>query len=122
MPTSPSRLAGTAGYPGGASSVTGRNGRPSARLELKTWMLEAEVIETLLCGCVTWATLKPHYSQLRTTHHPMLLRGTGSRGNPRTNHLVSYHDVLELPAARASRRQTGRSFRPAQGLLLPAHA
>ena len=29
--------------------------RPSARLELKIWMLRAEVLETMLYGCVAWS-------------------------------------------------------------------
>ena len=77
--------------------------RPSARLKLKVQMLKAEVVETLLYGCVTWTALILHYKQLRTTHHRLLLRVTGSRLNPLTNHVVSYREVLEK-AARASRR------------------
>ena len=39
--------------------------RPSAPLELKTRMLRAEVLETLLFGCVTWSPRTCHHDTLR---------------------------------------------------------
>ena len=48
--------------------------RPSVRLRLKVWMLKAEVLETLLYGCVTWSPSKADYDRLRKVHHQMLLR------------------------------------------------
>ena len=39
--------------------------RPSVPLELKTQMLKAEVLETMLCGCVTWSLRACHYDTLR---------------------------------------------------------
>ena len=38
--------------------------RPSAPLELKIWMLRAEVLETMLYGCVTWSPCACHYDTL----------------------------------------------------------
>ena len=35
--------------------------RPSTSLELKIWMLRAEVLETMLYGCVTWSPRACHY-------------------------------------------------------------
>ena len=43
--------------------------RPSVRLRLKVRMLKAEVLETLLCGCVTWSPSKADYDRLRKVHH-----------------------------------------------------
>ena len=43
--------------------------RPSVRLRLKVRMLKAEVLETLLYGCVTWSPSKADYSRLRKAHH-----------------------------------------------------
>lgn len=35
--------------------------------------LKAEVIETLLYGCVTWTLSAKHYAKLPTAHHQVLL-------------------------------------------------
>ena len=40
--------------------------RPSAPLELKIRMLRAEVLETMLYGCVTWSPRACHYETLRS--------------------------------------------------------
>ena len=48
--------------------------RPSAPLELKTRMLRAEVLETILHGCVTWSPRACHYDTLRQAHHRFLTR------------------------------------------------
>ena len=44
-------------------------GRPSAPLELKIRMLRAEILETMLCGCVTWSPRACHHDTLRRAHH-----------------------------------------------------
>ena len=43
--------------------------RPSAPLELKIWMLRAEVLETMLYDCVTWIPRAWHYDTLHRAHH-----------------------------------------------------
>ena len=43
--------------------------RPSAPLELKIRMLRAEVLETMLYGCVTWSPRASHYDTLRRAYH-----------------------------------------------------
>ena len=48
--------------------------RLSAPLELKLRMLRAEVLETLLYGCVTWSPRACHYGTLRRAHHSFLPR------------------------------------------------
>ena len=48
--------------------------RLGARLRLKVRLLKAEVVETLLYGCMTWSRNKPDYDRLRRVHHSMLLR------------------------------------------------
>ena len=48
--------------------------RPGVRLWLKVRLLKAEVVETLLYGCMTWSPKKPDYDRLRRVHHSMLLR------------------------------------------------
>ena len=40
----------------------------TARLSLTVRLLKAEVIETLLCGCVTWTLNATHYDELRKAH------------------------------------------------------
>ena len=48
--------------------------RPSAPLELKTRMLRAEVLDTMLYGCVTWSPSACHYDTLCRAHHRFLTR------------------------------------------------
>ena len=51
--------------------------RPSAPLELKIWMLRAEILETMLYGCVTWSPRACHYDTLLRAHHSFLTRCIG---------------------------------------------
>ena len=64
------------------------------RLRLKVRLLKAEVIETLLYGCITWSPKKPDYDRLRRVHHSMLLRCLGWRKRKRDDHTLSYADAL----------------------------
>ena len=68
--------------------------RPSAPLELKTRMLKAEVLETMLYGCVTWSPRVCHYDTLRRAHHRFLTRCIGWRKHNRADHPISYLDTL----------------------------
>ena len=43
--------------------------RPSGPLELEIRMLRAEVLETMMYGCVTWRPRACHYDTLRRAHH-----------------------------------------------------
>ena len=51
--------------------------QPTAPLELKIRMLRAEVLETILYGCVTWSPRARHYETLRRAHHRFLTRCIG---------------------------------------------
>ena len=68
--------------------------RPSAPLELKIRMLRAEVLETMLYGCVTWSPRVCHYDTLRRAHHRFLTRCIGWRKHNRSDHSISYLDTL----------------------------
>ena len=68
--------------------------RPSVSLELKIRMLLAEVLETMLYGCVTWSPRACHYDTLRRAHHRLLTRCIGWRKHNRTDHPISYLDTL----------------------------
>ena len=68
--------------------------RPSAPLELKIRMLRAEVLETMLYGCVTWSPRACHYDTLRRAHHRFLARRTRWRKRKRADHSISYLDTL----------------------------
>ena len=68
--------------------------RPSAPLELKTRMLRAEVLETMLYGCVTWSPRACHYDTLRRAHHRFLTRCIGWRKHHRADHPIFYLDTL----------------------------
>ena len=58
-------------------------------------MLKAEVMETLMCGCVTWTLGKEHFAELRTAHHRFLLRIIGFQRRQRTNYLTSWAQALK---------------------------
>ena len=47
--------------------------RPGVCLQLKVRLLKAEVVETLIYGCMTWSPNKPDYDRLRRVHHSMHL-------------------------------------------------
>ena len=68
--------------------------RPSAPLELKIRMLRAEVLATMLYGCVTWSPRACHYDTLRRAHHRFLTRCIGWRKHNRADHPISYLDTL----------------------------
>ena len=53
------------------------NYRLGVRLRLKVRLLEAEVVETLLYGCIAWSPNKSDYDRLRRVHYSMLLRCLG---------------------------------------------
>ena len=68
--------------------------RLSARLELKIRMLRADILETMLYGCVTWSPHACHYDTLRRAHHRFLTRCIGWRKHNRADHPISYLDTL----------------------------
>ena len=67
--------------------------RSSAPLELKIRMLRAEVLETMLYGCVTWSPRACHCDTLRRAHHRFLTRCIGWRKHNRADHPISYLDT-----------------------------
>ena len=66
---------------------------PSAPLELKIRMLRAEVLETMLYGCVTCSPRACHYDTLRRAHRRFLTRCIGWRKHSRADHSISYLDM-----------------------------
>ena len=68
--------------------------RPCAPLQLKIRMLRAEVLETMLYGCVTWSPRTCHYDTLRRAHHSFLTRCIGWRKHNRADHPISYLDTF----------------------------
>ena len=73
--------------------------RQGVRSRLKMWLLKAEVVETLLYGCMTWSPKKPGGDRLRRVHRSMLLRCLGWRKRKRDDHTLSYADVLAQTAS-----------------------
>ena len=67
---------------------------PSAPLELKIRMLKAEILKTMLYGCVTWSPRACHYDTLRRAHHRFLTRCIGWRKGNRADHTIYYLDTL----------------------------
>ena len=78
--------------------------RPSAPLELKIRMPRAEVLETMLYGCVTWSPRACHYETLRRAHHRSLTRCIGWRKHNRADHPISYLDTLIMTGSERRRR------------------
>ena len=76
--------------------------RPSAPIELKTRMLKAEVLETMLYGCVTYSPRACHCDTLRRAHHSFLTRCIGWRRNNRAGHPISCLGTLIKTGRRAS--------------------
>ena len=68
--------------------------RPGACLRLKVWMLNAEVVETPLYGCVAWSLNKAESDMLRQVTHSMLLRCLSWRKRTCDGHTLSYADAL----------------------------
>ena len=68
--------------------------RPGVCFRLKVRLLKAEVVETLLYGCITWSPKKPDYDRLRQVQRSMLLRRLGWRKRKRDDHTLSYADAL----------------------------
>ena len=64
--------------------------RPSAPLELKIRMLRAEVVETMLYGCVAWSPRACHYDTLRRAHHRLLTDCIGWRKHNRADFLSGH--------------------------------
>ena len=57
-------------------------------------MLKAEVLESMLYGCVIWSPRSCHYDALRRAHHSFLTRCIGWRKHKRTDHPISYVETL----------------------------
>ena len=71
------------------------------RLRLKVRLMKAEVVETLLFGCMTCNPNKPDYDRLKRVHHSILLRCLGWRKRKRDDHTLSYADVLAKTASQS---------------------
>ena len=69
------------------------------QLELKIRMLRAEVLETMLYGCVTWTPRAGHYGTLRRVHRRLLTRCIGWQKHNRADHPISYLDTLVKPGS-----------------------
>ena len=68
--------------------------RPNAPLELEIQMLRAEVLETMMYGCVTWSPSACHYHTLRQAHHWLLTRCIDWRKHNLADYPISYLDTL----------------------------
>ena len=70
--------------------------QPKVALVLKTRMVTAEAIETLLYGCSTWTLRQEHYAKLRTVHHRVVLRIIGAQRKRPDHRMTSYNHALEI--------------------------
>ena len=76
----------------------------TAPISLKVRMLKAEVIETLLYGCITWTLGAEHFAKLRTVHHQVLLRVISFQRRQRTDYTtLSYAKGAQEDAMREHR-------------------
>ena len=74
-------------------------------------MLRAEVLETMLYGCVTWSPRACHYDTLRRAHHRFLARCIRWRKHNRADHPISYLDTLLVKTGSESIEETLRRWR-----------
>ena len=58
-------------------------------------MLGADVLDTMLYGCVTWSPHACHHKTLRRAYHSFLTPCICWRKNNRNNHPISYMDTLK---------------------------
>ena len=66
-----------------------------APFTLKVRMLKAEVVETLLYGCVTCTLGQEQFPELQTAHHKLLLWSIAFQRRQRTVHLMPYAKALK---------------------------
>ena len=64
-------------------------------------MLEAEVLETMLYGCITCSPRTYHYYTRRRAHHSFLTRSIGWRKNNRADHPISYLGTLIITGSKS---------------------
>ena len=72
------------------SNFTTNRALPSSSIR----MLRAEILETMLYGCVTWSPRACHYDTLRRAYRSFLTRCIGWRKNNRADHPISYMNTL----------------------------
>ena len=89
--------------------------QPKVALSLKTRMVKAEAIETLLYGCRTWTLRQEHYAKLRTVHHRVLVRISGAQRKRPDHRITSYNRALEKTRCE-SIETTGRTRRRGGGV------
>jgi len=63
-------------------------------LHIVCLMLKAEVLESMLYGCVTWSPRSYHYDALRRAQNSFLTRCIGWRKHRRTDHPIPYVETL----------------------------
>ena len=63
-------------------------------LHIVCLMLKAEVLESMLYGCVTWSPRSYHYDALRRAQNIFLTRCIGWRKHRRTDHPIPYVETL----------------------------
>ena len=76
-------------------------------------MLRAEVLGTMLYGCVTWSPRACHYDTLRRAHHRFFTRCIGWRKHNRADHTIFYLDTSRAHSLRnllVSGNECGRVF------------
>ena len=66
-----------------------------ALFTLKVRMLKSEVMETLLCGCVTWTLGVEHFAVLHGAHRKLLLWIIGFNRRQSTDHCIPYAKALK---------------------------
>ena len=71
-------------------------------------MLRAEVLETMLYGCVTWSPRACHCDTLRRAHHRFSTRCIDWRKHKRADHPISYLNTLIIKTGSESIEATLR--------------
>ena len=87
--------------------------KPKVALSLKTRIVNAEAIESLLYRCTTWTLHQEHYSKLRTVYHRVLLCIIRAQQKRLDHRITSYNRALEITRCGSIERtlRTRRLFR-----------
>ena len=70
--------------------------QPTITLSLKTRMVKAETIESLVYGYSTWILRQEHYAKLRTVHHRVLLCIIGAQRKRPDHRMTLYNRALKI--------------------------
>ena len=110
MPACLSKSVGTYAALGadyGSTPSTCTTDRALSSIKLKIRISSAEVLETILYGCVTWSPRACNYDTLRRAHHSFLTRCNGWRNKNHIDNPISNLDTLIKTRKKSIKEEAG---------------